>query len=306
MVAIMEKKDHIPVMSNEVIENLNLRPGNYVVDGTLGLGGHSREILKKIIPDGFLIGIDRDADSLAVAKDNLRGQPGHADFVQSDFRFLDKVLDDLGIKQVDAVLLDLGVSSYQLEMPERGFSIRGNGPLDMRMDRGSFISAYDLVNSLSAHEISMILKNFGEERFHQRIANQLVRERAKHPIESTEELKRIIMSAVPRQYQNQKIHPATRSFQALRIAVNRELEALEVALDKSVDCLRPGGRIAVISFHSLEDRIVKTKFNEFEKKGQMTLVTKKPLSPTDAEVSANPRARSARLRVAQKKSRGDL
>ncbi len=302
MVAIMEKTDHIPVMCKEVIEGLNLRPGNHVVDGTLGLGGHSREILKRISPNGFLIGIDRDADSLAMAKDNLNEYAGRAAFIQSDFRFLDKVLDDLGIKQVDAILLDLGVSSYQLDTPDRGFSIRGNGPLDMRMDRGSFISAYDLVNSLSAHEISMILKNFGEEKFHQRIANQLVRERVKHPIESTEELRRIIVSAVPRQYQHQKIHPATRSFQALRIAVNRELEALEAALDKCAGCLRVGGRIAVISFHSLEDRIVKTKFNEFEKKGQMTLVTKKPLFPTETEVSENPRARSAHLRIAQKKA----
>lgn len=302
MVAIMEKTQHIPVMCNEVLGGLNLRPGDHVLDGTMGLGGHSKEILKRISPNGFLIGVDRDGDSLAMAKENLSEYAGRTAFIQSDFRFLDKVLEDLGIKEVNAILLDLGVSSYQLDTPERGFSIRGSGPLDMRMDRGSFISAYDLVNSLSTNEISMILKNFGEERFHRRIADHLVRERVKHPIESTEELKRIIVSAVPRQYQNQKIHPATRSFQALRIAVNRELEALEEALDKCINCLRVGGRIGVISFHSLEDRIVKTKFNEFEKKGQAMVVTKKPLYPSESEINKNSRARSARLRIAQKKS----
>ena len=302
MVAIMEKIEHIPVMCNEVLESLNLRPGDHVLDGTMGLGGHSKEILKRISPNGFLIGVDRDADALAIAKENLSEYAGRTAFVQSDFRFLDKVLDDLGIKNVNAILLDLGVSSYQLETPERGFSIRGNGPLDMRMDRGSFISAYDLVNSLSTNEISMILKNFGEERFHRRIADHLVRERVKHPIESTEELKRIITSAIPRQYQNEKIHPATRSFQAFRIAVNRELEALEEALDKCVNCLCAGGRIGVISFHSLEDRIVKTKFNDYAKKEEMMVVTKKPLFPSESEINKNPRARSARLRVAQKKS----
>lgn len=302
MVAIMEKIDHIPVMCQEVLEGLNLHPGDSVLDCTLGLGGHSKEILNRISPNGSLIGIDRDADSIALAQKNLEEYADRITFVQKDFRYLDKVLDDLGIKEVDAILLDLGVSSYQLETPERGFSIRGNGPLDMRMDQGSFISAYDLVNSLSTNEISMILKNFGEERWHRRIADHVVRERVKHPIESTEELKKIIVSAIPRQYQHQKIHPATRSFQALRIAVNRELEALEEALDKCINCLRVGGRICVIAFHSLEDKIVKDKFNGYLKENRIKILTKKPLRPSASEVDKNPRARSARLRVAEKKS----
>ncbi|MCX5681271.1 MAG: 16S rRNA (cytosine(1402)-N(4))-methyltransferase RsmH [Candidatus Omnitrophica bacterium] len=301
MVAIMERIEHIPVMCQEILQGLNLHPGDHVLDCTLGLGGHSKEIIKHISPHGFLIGIDRDADSIAIAKENLEEFAGHIAFVHKDFRQLDKVLESLGIKEVNAILLDLGVSSYQLETPERGFGIRENGPLDMRMDRDSFISAYDLVNTLSMNEISLILKNFGEERWHRRIADHLVRERAKHPIESTEELKRIIISAIPRQYQNQSIHPATRSFQAFRIAVNRELESLGEALDKSIKYLRVGGRICVISFHSLEDRIVKDKFHNYSEKNEIKVFTKKPLRPSLLEVNENPRARSARLRVAEKK-----
>jgi len=300
MVAMMEQINHISVMSQEVIEGLNLRPGDHVLDCTLGLGGHSKEILKRIMPGGSLIGVDRDADSMMIAKKNLEEYQNQCIFVQKDFRSLDAVLDELRIKEVSAILFDLGVSSYQLEMPDRGFSIRSNGPLDMRMDRNSFISAYDLINSLSNNEISLILKNFGEERWHQRIADSLVKERVKHPIESTEELKKIIVSAIPSQYQHQKIHPATRSFQAFRIAVNRELEALEVALDKAVKYLRVGGRLCVISFHSLEDKIVKNKFCSYLKQGTIQILTKKPLRPSLQEIDENPRARSARLRIALK------
>ncbi len=301
MVAMMEHVDHIPVMCHDVIAQLHLRPGDRVLDCTLGLGGHSKEMLKAISPGGRLIAIDRDPDSLAIAENNLKEYAGQCTFVQKDFRALDAVLDDLKIKDVNAILLDLGVSSYQLDMPERGFSIRSNGPLDMRMDRGSFISAYDLVNSLSNNELSLILKNFGQERWHQRIADSLVKERVKHPIESTDELRKIILSAIPRQHQHQKIHPATRSFQAFRIAVNRELEALEVALDKAISYLCVGGRLCVISFHSLEDKIVKNKFCCYLKQGKIELLTKKPLSPSTEEMDRNPRARSARLRVVEKK-----
>lgn len=301
MVAMMEHIDHIPVMCQEVIEQLNLHPGDRILDCTLGLGGHSKEMMKRIMPGGSLVAIDRDSDSMKIAQKNLEEYAGQCTFVQKDFRFLDTVLDDLKIKEVDAIIFDLGVSSYQLDMAERGFSLRSNGPLDMRMDRNSFISAYDLINSLSTNEISLVLKNFGEERWHQRIADSLVKERAKHPIETTEDLKKIIINAVPRQYQNQKIHPATRSFQAFRIAVNRELEALEVALDKAIHYLRVGGHLCVISFHSLEDKIVKNKFCNHLKQGTIEILTKKPLRPSLPEIDRNPRARSARLRVVQKK-----
>jgi len=284
MVAMMEQTMHIPVMLHEAIEGLNLCPGDRVLDCTLGLGGHSKEILKRIMPNGSLIGIDRDADSIAIAMKNLEGYQEQCAFIQKDFRLLDTVLDDLRIKEVKAILFDLGVSSYQLDMPERGFSIRDDGPLDMRMDRNSFISAYDLINSLSTNEISLILKNFGEERWHKRIADSLVKERVKHPIESTEELKKIVVSAIPSQHQHQKIHPATRSFQAFRIAVNRELEALEVAMNKAVKYLSVEGRLCVISFHSLEDKIVKNKFLSDSKQGTIQILTKKPLRPSMQEM----------------------
>lgn len=301
MVAMMESIEHIPVMCQEVIAHMDLHPGDRVLDCTLGLGGHSREMIKAISPGGSLIAIDRDADSLAIARNNLDDCKERCTFVQQDFRFLDRVLDELKIKEVHAILFDLGVSSYQLEAAERGFSLRHNGPLDMRMDQNSFISAYDLINSLSTSEISMILKNFGQERWHQRIADFLVKERVKHPIESTEELKRIVISAIPRKYQERNIHPATRAFQAFRIAVNRELEALEMAIDKAVHYLRAGGRLCAISFHSLEDKIIKNKFSYHAQNGKIDILTKKPLRPSPEETSKNPRARSARLRVAQKK-----
>ncbi|MDP8265998.1 MAG: 16S rRNA (cytosine(1402)-N(4))-methyltransferase RsmH [Candidatus Aceula meridiana] len=294
------RNSHTSVMMNEVLENLHLKKGDCVLDCTLGLGGHARQIAKKIGSHGLLIGIDRDEDSLMLAKENLEEFSGRCAFIQKDFRHLDDVLDDLGIKQVDGVVLDLGVSSYQLETAERGFSIKADGPLDMRMDRKSYISAYDLINSLSFNEISSILKNFGEERFHERIADQLVRQRIKHPIESTEELKSIILKAIPGRHQQYKIHPATRTFQAFRIAVNRELEALDIALNKAVRYLKKDGYICSIAFHSLEDRIIKEKFRYFAKENIVEIVTKKPLRPTDQETHENIRARSARLRVAKR------
>lgn len=291
---------HVPVMRNEVVKYLNLKPGMCIVDGTLGLGGHAYEILKAIGHSGHLIGVDRDAESLALAKERLKEFADNCHFIQSDFRNLDAVLSQLNIQEVDGILLDLGISSYQLENSERGFSIKAEGPLDMRMDKHSYISAYDLVNSLSEKEISSILKNFGEERWHQRIARFIIKEREKSPIESTSDLSRVILRAVPRRFQNQKIHPSTRTFQAFRIAVNRELEALETILDKCVSLLKNQARICVISFHSLEDRIVKEKFRQFAGKGSLRPVEKKPVYPTEEEMSANPRSRSAKLRIAER------
>lgn len=294
------KYTHISVMSTEVQEHLNLMPGSTVVDCTLGLGGHAAQIVEQIGPQGFLIGMDRDEVAIALARERLAGYESQCRFIQKDFRYIDQVLADLGISQVDAILMDLGVSSMQLDDPDRGFSIRENGPLDMRMNQDNFISAYDLVNSLSEKELSFILKKYGEERWHYRIAQALIRERSKRPIETTEELKNIVWHAVPKHNRYQKIHPATRTFQAIRIAVNRELESLEVALTKSVNALSSGGRICVIAFHSLEDRIVKHQFRELAKQQRMEVLTKKPLRPSDEELSHNARSRSARLRAAQK------
>lgn len=291
---------HIPVMSKEVIEVLSVKNGDIVVDCTIGTGGHAEELLKMISPKGRLIGIDRDIDSIALARERLNNIHNNVELAHDDFRNLDIVLDKLHIKEVDAFLFDLGVSSFQLDNPERGFSLKSNGPLDMRLDKESYISAYDLVNHLSEQEISSILKTFGEERFHNRIANFLVKERTSKPISTTQELSDIILKAIPYRYQSHKIHPATRTFQAFRIAVNRELEALEIALEKAISYLKQKGHICVISFHSLEDRIVKEKFRQFSRNSSLKIITKKPLRPTFDEMHHNLRSRSARLRAAER------
>ncbi|MDP3142654.1 MAG: 16S rRNA (cytosine(1402)-N(4))-methyltransferase RsmH [Candidatus Omnitrophota bacterium] len=291
---------HEAVMNKEALAFLNPRPGQVFVDCTLGMGGHAEGILKKISPKGRLIGIDRDEESLGLAKKRLEEFSTNCFFVNEDFRNLDAVLNNLSIKKVDGMLFDLGVSSWQLDSLERGFSIKSDAPLDMRMDKRSYVSAYDLVNSLSEGEIDNILHTFGEERFHNRIAHLLVEERAKEPISTTRELSDIVLKAIPYRYQSRHIHPATRTFQAFRIAVNRELEALESALDKAADLLKVGGRIGVISFHSLEDRIVKNSFKKFHKEKKFKIITKKPIRPTAEEMRQNPRSRSAKLRAAER------
>lgn len=295
-----EKASHIPVMLNEVIEYLRPERGNIVVDGTIGLGGHAEVLVKLIGPKGRLIGIDRDAQALALARENLSAYQGQCDLVHENYSNIDKVLAKLNIEEVDRILLDLGLSSFQLNDAQRGFSFRAEGPLDMRMDQDSYISAFDLVNSLSEKEISAILKDFGQERWHYRIARYVVQRRSEKPIETTKELSDIILRAMPRHSRREKIHPATRAFQAFRIAVNRELEGLEEALDKCFDVLKTGGRIGVIAFHSLEDRIVKQKFRSLAKSGEINLIVKKPLRPSEGEAKFNSRARSARLRIAER------
>ncbi|MFA5259720.1 MAG: 16S rRNA (cytosine(1402)-N(4))-methyltransferase RsmH [Candidatus Omnitrophota bacterium] len=299
----MENKnpEHTPVMLNEVIEYLRLPKGGCLVDCTLGLGGHAEAAAAVLGEQGRIIGIDRDSDSLAVARGRLDKQCLHCDFVHEDFRKIDFILEQCRATQVDGMLFDLGISSFQLDNPERGFSLMSEGPLDMRMDQEAAFSAYDLINSLSEKELSSILKIYGEERLHNRIARFLVAERGHRPIESTSDLKEIVLKALPPRYKRQKIHPATRTFQAFRIAVNRELESLEIALDKCMGFLKPGARVAVISFHSLEDRIVKHKFRLLSQQGFFNILTKKPSRPSEEEVRDNPRARSARLRVGEKK-----
>jgi 16S rRNA (cytosine1402-N4)-methyltransferase len=292
--------EHKPVMVNEVIESLNLAPGKIILDCTIGTGGHSLNILKHILPKGKLIGIDRDNESLEYARNRLKDFSKNVILIHEDFRNLDKVLDSLKINKVDGMLFDLGVSSFQLESPERGFSIKINSPLDMRMDRSSFISAYDLINNLTENEISSILKTFGQERWHKRIAKYLVRERSFQPIATTGQLTSIVLKALPYTSRYSRIHPATRTFQAFRIAVNRELESLEEGLEKSIEYLNVGGRNTVISFHSLEDRIVKNTFRKFSNEGRAKLIYAKPQRPQDKEVKSNPRARSAKLRTIEK------
>lgn len=295
-----DKLAHIPVMHKEIAEYLRLPLGGVCVDATLGMGGHTRLLASQVGPTGKIIAIDRDRQSMETAKKNLEQFADQISFVQEDFRNIDRVLDGLGIKGVDGVLLDLGISSFQLDNEQRGFSIKANGPLDMRMDQDSWLSAYDLVNSLSEKELSLILKDYGEERWHNRIARRLVEARSLRPIETTKDLSDIVLKSIPSGKKWQKIHPATRTFQAFRIAVNRELESLDIALGKIVPYLKPQGRICVISFHSLEDRIVKNKFRFFAQSGELNLVLKKPLTVSSYEEDVNPRSRSALLRVAEK------
>jgi 16S rRNA (cytosine1402-N4)-methyltransferase len=292
--------EHKPVMPEEVIRCLNLNSGAIVLDCTIGTGGHALEILKRISPNGRLIGIDKDADSLSLAKQKLKHFNGDFTLVKEDFRHLDTILEHLKIEKIDGILFDLGVSSFQLDNPERGFSLRFDGPLDMRMDKDSYISAYDLVNSLSEREISSILKNFGQERWHNRIAHSVIEQRKKMPISTTRELSDLVIKVIGYKGIGQKIHPATRTFQAFRIAVNRELEALDIALEKAIKFLKKGGRICVISFHSLEDKIVKEKFRVFQRANFIRIINKKPLRPTQEERQQNIRSRSAKLRAAER------
>lgn len=291
--------EHKPVMREEIAKYLNLNPGETVLDCTVGTGGHALEILKRITPSGKLIGVDRDAESLFLANQNLKEFKGFYTLVKEDFRHIDTILEGLELKKVDGIFFDLGISSFQLDNPQRGFSIKLDGPLDMRMDKESYISAYDLVNSLSEAELSNILKNFGQERWHNRIAHLMVEKRIQNPISTTGELSDLVIRAVGYRGE-QRIHPATRTFQAFRIAVNRELEALDIAIEKSFRFLKKGGRICVISFHSLEDRIVKEKFRYFAREGLARIITKKPLRPSQDEVSDNIRSRSAKLRAAER------
>jgi len=296
----MEDRLHIPVMLDEVIEYLNLSPGKVIVDATMGTGGHSLAIAERIMPKGRLIGIDRDKESLAVAQDRLKSYSGSCDFIHANFCDIESILEGLNVKKIDGILFDLGISSFQLANPQRGFSFQSEGPLDMRLDRDSYISAYDLVNNLNEDEISHLLWTFGQERWHNKIARYLVKERQAHPISTTMQLSDIVLKAVPYSYRFYRIHPATRTFQAVRIAVNRELEVLEAALSKAFDFLNPGSRICVISFHSLEDRIAKLSFRRASSEGLLDLITPKPQTTSESEIAMNPASRSAKLRVGQK------
>jgi len=293
---------HIPVMLDEIIDHLNLGPGKTIVDATIGTGGHSKSIIEGIMPGGRLIGIDRDQESLAIAEERLRPCGDSCQFIHGNFYDIDNILERLKIKKIDGILFDLGVSSFQLEDANRGFSFQQEGPLDMRLDRNSYISAYDLVNNLNEEEISTLLWNFGQERWHNRIAHLLVEERQRQPIATTLQLANIVMRATPKRYRyrHYRIHPATRTFQAVRIAVNRELETLETALNKAIDLLNQQARICVVSFHSLEARIVKLTFRKSALEGKINIITPKPLTPTLAEIETNPSSRSANLRVAQR------
>lgn len=299
--------NHISVLLNETIEALNIKPDGIYIDGTAGGAGHSKEIAKRL-DGGLLLALDQDPDAVKVATERLEGLP--AKVINVNFRQMDDVAFAEKIEKVDGILLDLGVSSYQLDTAERGFSYHKDAPLDMRMSQ-SGISAKDIVNTFSEKELSDILIRFGEEKFSKRIAQKIVSEREKKEITTTLQLAEIIANAVPASARRDG-HPARKSFQAIRIAVNAELDVLSEVLDKAFDLLKPDGVLAIITFHSLEDRIVKLKFKEFTtgctcppdfpvcvcgKTPRGRLLTRKPIEPSEEELENNPRSRSAKLRV---------
>ena len=248
------------------------------------------------------MGIDRDENSLALCRERLAEFKDSLELVHANFADLDQVVGNLGIEKIDGIVFDLGISSYQLQDAQRGFSFQQEGPLDMRLDKSSYISAYDLVNNLNENELSQMLWNFGQERWHNRIAHLLVQERRNEPITTTKQLADLVMQAIPHRYRRSyyRIHPATRTFQAVRIAVNRELEILESAVRKAVDILKSQARICVISFHSLEDRQIKHTFRALKADGLIDIITAKPLTPSYGEIEANSSSRSSKFRVAER------
>jgi len=291
---------HQAVMVHEVVENLALKPGGTVLDATLGGGGHAYEMLKGILPGGRLIGMDQDISAIEFAKRALKGYEGSAIFINANFRELDKELEKAGVERLSGALFDLGISSYQLEDPERGFGISKDSPLDMRMDKHKKLSAARVINGLSEKELADVIFKFGEERYARRIARGIAEERKGHEISTTKELVDIVMRSLRGKYFSHRIHPATRTFQAIRIYVNDELGALEEGLKKAIEHLEPGARVCVISFHSLEDRIVKNTFKDYAQKNILKIITKKPLTPSADEIISNPRSRSAKLRTAER------
>jgi 16S rRNA (cytosine1402-N4)-methyltransferase len=286
---------HTPVLAEEALRWLRVEPGGTYVDATVGLGGHAVEIAARLT-SGRLIGLDRDAEALEIARGRLKAYEGRVVLVQTDFSKIDEVVREMHLPPLQGILADLGVSSVQLDTAERGFSFRLAGPLDMRMDSRMALTAADIVNETAEAELADLLYRFGEERDSRRIARAIVRAR---PIRSTEHLATVVAGARTSRGR-QKLHPATKTFLALRIAVNRELEELGQFLDRAPATLAPGGRWVVLSYHSLEDRMVKQEFRRLSGQGVVTVLTRKVIRPTEREIAANPRARSAKMRVAEK------
>lgn len=287
---------HIPVMLDEVIEYLDLKPGDRFLDCTLGAAGHSSSIGKVLGMEGTLVGVDQDDEILEIARKNLEDFEGRLHFCRMNFEHIDKVPEQTGVEGFEGILFDLGVSSLQLDTPERGFSFQSDAPLDMRMDKRSDVTAATIINSWPEQDLADMFREYGQEYAGAKIASWIVQDRVKKPFESTLELAGLIKRA-KRAKGHQRINPATKAFQALRIAVNRELDVLPRALEKAVDLLAPSGRIAVISFHSLEDRMVKRFFKQHK---DLKVLTKKIVAASFEESRQNKRARSAKLRVAQK------
>ena len=315
--AILEQKArlHIPVMTDEVLANLITQSDGLYVDATLGMGGHTKAIMEATNKQSRVIGLDVDQEAIDIARSNLSKYNSSVTYWNSNFSEIDRVLLDLEIGEVDGIVADLGMSSYQLDSSERGFSFNKDEKLDMRMDSRLRFTAYDLVNEMSADEIAKVLKIYGEEKWAKRIAKHIVQKRSEKPITSSAELAKLVYEAIPKKFHSPRIHPATKTFQALRIAVNHELERIEEFITKAIPFLKSGGRLVIISFHSLEDRLVKTQFQHFSspcicppdlprcgcgKRSELKILTRSPLIPGETEVLDNPRSRSAKMRVGER------
>ena len=308
--------NHTSVLLTETIEQLHIKPDGIYVDGTLGGGGHALEVLKQLSKKGRLVGIDQDADALQAAGERLKDYEDQLTIVRSNYADMAKELERLGISGVDGIVLDLGVSSFQLDTPDRGFTYRvEDAPLDMRMDQRSSLTARDIVNTYSEGELYRLIRDYGEDRFAKNIAKHIAAARQEKPIETTGELNAIIEASIPKKVAKTGGHPAKRTYQAIRIECNHELDVLREHLDEMIDLLNPGGRICIITFHSLEDRIVKTIFKTSEhpctcpadfpvcvcgKVSKGTVITRKPILPSEEEMEQNPRSKSAKLRVFEK------
>ena len=304
--------EHVSVLLHETVDGLNVRPDGTYVDATLGGGGHAFEVCSRLGDKGRFIGIDQDADAIRAASERLAGFGEKVTIIRSNYRDMKPRLREIGVDKVDGIVLDLGVSSYQLDTAERGFSYRADAPLDMRMDQRQKMTARDIVNGYSEAELYRVIRDYGEDRFAKNIAKHIVAERAKGPIETTGQLNEIIRHAIPMKIQKTSGHPSKRTFQAVRIELNHELDVLRDSLDDMIDMLSPGGRICIITFHSLEDRIVKSAFRKNEnpctcpshfpvcvcgKISKGKVVTRKPILPSEEEMESNSRSKSAKLRI---------
>ena len=303
---------HKSVLLDETIEGLNIKPDGIYVDGTLGGGGHAYEVCRQLNNKGSFIGIDQDEAAIEAASIRLKDFGEKVTIVRSNYCDMKSRLHELGIDKVDGIMLDLGVSSYQLDTADRGFSYREDAPLDMRMDQRSEMTARDIVNDYSEMDLYRVIRDYGEDKFAKNIARHIVQERAKRPIETTGELTEVIRHAIPMKFQKKTGHPAKRTFQAIRIELNRELDVLRDSLDDMIDMLNPGGRLCIITFHSLEDRIVKSAFKKNEnpctcpsdfpvcvcgKVSKGRVITRKPILPSEEEMEVNSRSKSAKLRI---------
>lgn len=307
--------EHMSVLLNECIEGLDIKAAGTYVDGTLGGAGHAKEVCKKLSEEGHFIGIDQDQNALMVSTERLKGVKPKVSIVRSNFEHVASILEEIAGEGIDGMLIDLGVSSHQLDEPSRGFSYMHDAALDMRMNQESKFSAYNVVNEYSEEELFRVIRDYGEDKWSKRIANFIVQARQEKPIETTYELVEIIKNAIPYKARKEGPHPAKRTFQAIRIEVNREIDIIEPTILDVVKFLKPGGRLCIITFHSLEDRIVKHTFRVLEdpctcpkhfpvcvcgKEKQVKVITRKPILPSDEELEINPRARSAKLRIIEK------